>query len=310
MSKKSGKSKSKSKAKAKVKQESVKPEPVRALPSAWLIAKEAAATIWLHKKLFGGIALIYGLLFLLLAQGLPDGSNVATLKQSLSQVFRGNVGSLLSGLGVFGLLLGSVGNTSNQSAGVYQIVLGIIASLAVIWTLRQVMSDDDYEPRIRDAYYQGMYPLIPFLLVLLVVGIEMIPLAVGSTVYAVVLANGIAVHASEQLFWALIFAVLLLVTLYLLSGSLLALYIVSLQDMTPVRALRSANRLVRHKRWTVLRKLLFMPLALFVGAAIIMVPVIVVLTPLARWAFFIVSMVALTAAHAYMYTLYRELLSE
>ena len=54
-----------------------------------------------------------------------------------------------------------------------------------------------------------------------------------------------------------------------------ALYIVTLPDMTPMKALRSARELVRYRRWTVLRKVLFLPLMLLVVAAIIMVPIII-----------------------------------
>jgi hypothetical protein len=41
-----------------------------------------------------------------------------------------------------------------------------------------------------------------------------------------------------------------------------------------------------------------------------MVPIIIWLTPLAQWIFFLLTMFALVAAHTYMYTLYRELLNE
>ena len=41
-----------------------------------------------------------------------------------------------------------------------------------------------------------------------------------------------------------------------------------------------------------------------------MVPIIIVLTPLAQWVFFLLTMFTLVAIHAYMYTLYRELLNE
>jgi hypothetical protein len=46
------------------------------------------------------------------------------------------------------------------------------------------------------------------------------------------------------------------------------------------------------------------------AGAIIMLPVIIWLTPLARWTFFLLTLAALAAVHAYMYTLYRELLND
>ena len=278
------------------------------LPSAWRLTKQTAVTLWRFKRLFIGVTLIYGLLNLVLAQGV-GGTDVSSLKHSLDQVFNGHFGAVFSGLSVFALLVGSAGNTTSQTAGAYQIVLAFIASLAIIWTLRQVLSGGA-RPRVRDAYYRGMYPLIPFILVLLVISLQLIPLVIGSALYTVVINNGIAVYGIEKFLWMLLFLALALLTLYMLSSSLFALYIVTLPDMTPMKALRSARELVRYRRWTVLRKILCLPVILLVVAAVIMLPVIVILTPLAQWVFFLLTMFALLAVHAYMYTLYRELLNE
>jgi bacteriorhodopsin len=61
---------------------------------------------------------------------------------------------------------------------------------------------------------------------------------------------------------------------------------------------------------SVFRKLLFLVVALLLAAAIIVVPIIVIIAPLAQWVFFALSMCGLIVLHAYMYTLYRELLNE
>lgn len=278
------------------------------LPSAWEITRQAAKTFWRYKGLLAGVTLIYGVLNLLLAQSVTSGSDVSTLKHSLDQAFGGNLGAIASGVSIFALFVGSAGNTTNQTTGAYQIVLAIVGSLAVIYALRQSLAGNRL--RVRDAYYGGMYPLIPFLLVLAVVGLEFIPLAIGSTLYALVVNNGIAIHASERIFWAAIFAASAFITIYLLCSSLFALYIITLPEMTPMKALRSARGLVRRRRWAVVRKVLWLPVVLLVVAGVIMIPIIIVVTPLARWAFFVLTMFALTTTHTYMYTLYRELLNE
>ena len=278
------------------------------LPNVWRLTQTAALTLWRHKRLFIGITLVYGLLNLVLVQGLSSSTDVSSLKSELSQVFTGHFGSLASSLSIFVVLVGSAGNGSSQTAGAYQLILVVITSLAIIWALRQVLSG--VQLRVRDAYYRGMYPMIPFILVLLIIGLQLIPLLVGATLYGIVTTNGIAVYFVEKLVWALVFAVLALLTLYMLSSSLFALYIVTLPDMTPLKALRSAREVVRHRRWTVLRKIICLPIILLVIAALIMLPIIIWLTPLAQWVFFILTMFAVAAIHAYMYTLYRELLNE
>jgi hypothetical protein len=147
-------------------------------------------------------------------------------------------------------------------------------------------------------------------LVLLIVSLQLLPLLIGSSLYSLVITNGIAVNALEKGLWLVFFLALALWTLYMISASLFALYIVTLPEMTPLKALRSARELVRGRRWTVLRKILYLPLLLLVVAAIIMVPIIIWLTALAQWVFFLLTMFSLIAIHTYMYNLYRELLNE
>jgi hypothetical protein len=272
-----------------------------ALPSARNITVQAARLLWRHRRLFLGITLVYAVLNFLFVQGFSAGSDISTVKDSFSGVFT-------KGLGVFAVLLGTAGSTTSPTAGAYQIFLAIITSLAVIWALRQVLAGRT--PRVKDTFYQGMFPLVPFILVLLVIGVQLLPMVIGAGLYTAVINNGIALYAAEKLTWAVLCGALTLLTFYLITSSIFALYIVTLEDMTPMQALRSARGLVAHRRWTVLRKLLCLPIILVVAAGVIMLPFILVLTPLAEWVFFLLTMFSMVAAHAYVYTLYRELLNE
>lgn len=277
------------------------------LGSAWQLTKRTSAHLWRHKRVFAGVTLVYGLLNVILAQGL-GGSDVTELKDQLEEIFVGNYAGLTSSIIVFTSLVGSAGNSSREVAGAYQLFLALIASLAVIWALRQTHAASKF--RVRDAYYRGMYPLIPFVLVLLVVGIHLLPMAIGASIYSLVVANGIAILLVEKILWATVLGLLALLSLYMVASSVFALYIVTLPDMTPMKALRSARELVRYRRWTVLRKLLFLPLVLLLVAAVIMLPIIIWLTPLAKYVFFLLTMSVLVAVHGYIYSLYRELLNE
>lgn len=282
--------------------------PVRRLPNVLVLTRQAALVLWRHKKLFAGIVIIYGLLNLLLVQGLSSSTDITSLKSTLNQAFTGHWHQVTSGLTVFVVLVGSAGNGSSPTAGAYQIFLILIVSLAIIWALRQVLAGTNV--RVRDAYYKGVYPLVPLVLVLVVIGLQLLPLIIGTTIYNLVVSNGITAHGWEQLAWAIGAIVLAAVSLYWVCSSLFAGYIVTLPDMTPMKALRSARELVRYRRVQVIRKILWLPLALFVVAAIIMLPIILWLTPVAQWVFFVLTMFAVAAVHSYMYTLYRELLNE
>jgi hypothetical protein len=277
------------------------------LPSVWKIVKEAAILLWVHKWLFLGITGVYALLTVILVQGFSGSTDVSSLKASFDQATKGNYGELGSGIGVFLTLLGSSGSSS-ASSGPYQLLLGLIVSLAVIWALRQVLAGN--EVRVRDTFYKGMHPLIPFVIILLVICIQLIPFIIGAKLYATAIAGGIAATGAEQFLWFMVFLAFALWSMYMLSNSVVALYIVTLQDMTPLKALRSAKQLVKHRRWIVLRKMISLPLVLLIIAALIMLPVILILTPITKWVFFFLSMLSLVAIHSYLYVLYRELLNE
>jgi hypothetical protein len=255
-------------------------------------------------RIFLGITAVYGALNLLLVHGLASNGNLETIKSALT----GSGKQLSNGVTLFAYMIGGSSNASsaNANAGIYQTTLIILVSLVLIWTLRQVYNDQ--RPRIRDGFYKGVYPLVPFILVLLVMGLQLLPLAIGGLLYSTVISNGIAVHAIEKVGWVGVFVLFAVPSLYMLCSSAFALYIVTLPDMTPLKALRSARELVRHRRLLVHRKLIFLTLAQLVFAVIVMLPTILFATVLAEWLYFGLTMVALAVIHSYLYALYRELL--
>lgn len=275
-----------------------------ALPNAWRLSRQSLALLWRNRGLFAGITAIYVVLNLLLVRGLASGVDMVSLKQSLGS---GNgLNRIPDGLAATATVATS-GSSFGDAAGAYQTILIIIVSLTVIWTLRRVLAGDTV--RIRDGFYQGMYPFVPVVLIVMVIGLQLIPMLVGVSLYSLVMVNGIAVHQVEKFFWIVLLIASLAVSLYMLCSSLFALYIATLPDMTPMKALRSARELVRYRRLSVLRKLLFLPAVLLLIATLVMLPVVLWATTLAPWLFFGLSMTGLVIINTYMYTLYRELLA-
>jgi hypothetical protein len=278
------------------------------IPNVYVLFKNSLIIIWQNKKLFAGLTVVYGLLCLVLVKGFANTTDVNSLKSEFSSVFSGHFGSLLSGLSVFAVLISSAGSGSSQTAGAYQFFLSIIVSLAIIWSLRQVLSGQ--KVRVRDAYYQGMYPLIPFILILIVLAIQLLPIVVGAGIYEIVNVNNIADNTFEKLIFLVLLLLMIAWSLYMLCSSLFALYIVTLPNMTPLKALRSAKQLVKKRRLIIFRKVISLPIVLFIVSAVIMLPIILLITSAAEWIFFILTILVLLIIHSYMYGLYRELLNE
>lgn len=278
------------------------------LPSVWDISKRSLDLLWRHRRLFLGIAGIYTILNIFLVRGFSGATDIAPLKDVFMGGYQGGIGQLTGSLTLFGLLITASGSDTSDVAAAYQTFLIIITSLAVVWALRQVMAGEQ-QVRVRDSFYKGMYPLVPVILIFLLAVLQLMPLIIGGGIYNLVVSNGIAVNLGERIAWSLIFFAGMVISLYFITSTVIALYIATLADMTPMRALRSARDLIRHRRWMVLRKILFLPLALIVISAVILLPIIWVLTPLAPWVFFVLSMIGIVVVHAYLYTLYRDLLA-
>jgi hypothetical protein len=276
-----------------------KPQVV-SLPSSFKLLKRSIGTLKTHWKLFGGIVVVYAVLNLLLVQSF-FGIDIGAIRE--------NIGNAVTGWNKFASAFSSVtymfsnSGTANSSSA-YRVSLMAVGSLAVIWGLRQVLAGN--KVRIRDAFYQGMYPLVPFLLIFLVLSVQLVPLAGALYLFYMVGASG----GMEVILWALVLASLVALTLYMLSASLFALYVVCLPNMQPLEALRSATDLVRHRRLPVVRRILFLPLALGVIVMAVMIPIIFFATHVAVIVFFILLMAGLPVVHSYMYALYRELLNE
>ncbi len=276
------------------------------LPGVFRLSREALGSLVGHWKIFLGIVIIYGLLNVLLVQGFHAAANLGDAKSTLDSALGGQLSQLVAGTALFFYLVGSSGNTVSPAAGAYQLVLVLVVSLALIWMLRQVYAG--HSIRLRDGFYKGMTPLIPFVLVLLVLVLQLLPMGVGAALFGTVAANGLAVGAVEQLLWAVLFVVLAGISLFMLCSSLFALYIVTLPNMAPLRALRSAKELVAHRRWAVMRKVLFLPLALFAVLGVILIPLILFATPVVPWVFFALTMAMPALTHSYLYALYRAML--
>ncbi len=276
------------------------------LPPAWKILWQSLIHLRRNWKLFGGILLVYAALTIILVRGFGVSSSLPQAKTLLKSVFHGTSGQLASGVTLYGILLGNSATASDASAA-YQTMLVLVVSVILIWALRQ--SHAKIRVTIRDAFYKGVYPLIPFGLVIGVIALQLIPLLIANAMYNFVFGNGLTVTIIEKALWIILFFLLGLLSLYMMTSSVFALYIVTLPDMRPIKALRSARELVRFRRWMVMRKFIFLPIVLVIVAGVLVIPIILYATTAAEWFYFVLTVLALSIAHSYMYSLYRELIT-
>jgi hypothetical protein len=320
--KKSTASKPKSKAAAKTKEVTAKTEKIsrrqrlrnrrqnaksaraafKPLSSGFRVFRDSLSFVRQYWKLYLGVTLIYLVLSVILVGGLGGGYDVQNLREDFGQ----KTGELGASLSIIGLLVGSAGSNTNEGGAAYQTMILIIVSLATIWMVRQLMAGQTL--KLRDPFYKGMYPLVPFMLLMLMLCVHLLPAVFGGFVFSSVVRNGLVVTTLEYILWLAITGVFFAVSLYILSASLFALFVVTLPDMAPRAALKNARKIVQYRRWIVMRKLLLLPLLLFVIGVLVLLPLISFVPALVIPVFVLLSMFVLPFSLTYVYMLYRELL--
>ncbi len=282
--------------------------PTGKVSSSRLLTRKSLMLLRKNWKMGLGLMTIYAVTTLILVRGFGSAVDTVELKDAVREVFPGNWSGIVSAGVIFSSLLSSTNGQSAAGGVNYGQLVTIINSLACLWALRQISAKNTF--RLRDAYYKGVYPLVPFLLVLIVIAIQLLPLSVGVWLYGTVISNFIAVTVLEKVLWFLIFSLLGLLSFYMVSSSIFALLIVSLPDMTPMKALRSARQLVLHRRWIVMRKILFLPILVLMLVSIVLLPFLIWLPAVTEWLYFALSCFSLVFSITYIYQLYRDLLHE
>ena len=244
---------------------------------------------------FFGITTMYGVGVFIFVKSFSVGTATTT----------GSTSSVLGALNRFGTMLSSASSSFSAASGIYQIIVSTICALALIWYFRQILSGE--KATAKQSFYQGMRPLVPYLLVLMMLGIHLIPFAIGGYLLSLMQSSYMIFGAEMLVAWA-IFALLAIWSLRLLTHSLFALFAVTLPDMTPLRALRGAKKMVYRRRLTIWRKLLAAVICIGIVGFIVMVPFMIWLPAVAPWVFFLFSICLTMFGQAFLYTIYREIL--
>lgn len=275
------------------------------LPSVRTLVRAAWQQIWRNKRLFFGLTAIYLLLNIALVRGLANTIDINSLRDDLAVA---EVDGIALHAALLGTVVSSAGGAATEAGGLYQSFLLLVFALAFIWLLRQTSEPTKERLLIRQPLYEGMQPLIPFIMVMLVVSLQLLPMLAGLGLFGIVQANGLAVTAVEQGIWVVLVALLTLLTFYMLSSSLMALMIITLPGTRPLTALRMARKVVAYRRWPIMRKILLLSLVVVFIYLLILFAIIMVAPWLAEWVVSALSALSLPIVLASFYKLYRSLI--
>ena len=131
----------------------IKPESRKKLPGIITLCKLALTPLRENKKLFLGILSIHLILSVIFVSGITSSLNFIEVKNNFDEAFGGELGGIDAAIALFGYVLSSGGGTDGVSAN-YQIIISLLTSLAIIWSIRQVLAGE--KSGVRQAFYQGM----------------------------------------------------------------------------------------------------------------------------------------------------------
>lgn len=276
------------------------------------------------KYLFLKMALLYALLTALLV-GMASQDLYTTLSETLrsttGDIFNGAVGQI----GEAGILLltgitGGLTQNLSESQQILAIFISLLIWLSTVYLLRNKLAGNKL--KLRDAVYSSSAPLIPTLLITLLAVIQLLPIAIGLIVYTAASVSGlIDGGAAAMLVWVGI-ALLVVISLYLLTSTFMSLIVVTLPGMYPLQAIRTGSELVKGRRLRVLYRLLWMTLMIALFWIITLVPIIIFdawlkgvidtidWLPIVPVSLLIVSSLTVVWTAGYVYLLYRKIVDD
>lgn len=197
------------------------------------------------------------------------------LDQTTEQMGTGDIGNVAKA----GLLListvttGGLSGESSEAAMVFFVLIFLIIWLTTIFILRHRLAE--HKIKLRDALYNAMTPLLSTFVVFVVAVVQCIPIFILIIVYSA----AVQTEFLEAPFYALVFfifaALMLLLSGYLLSSSLIAMVAVSAPGLYPMKALNTASDLMAGRRIKFILRLVALILVLVVMWVAVMLPLII-----------------------------------
>ena len=196
------------------------------------------------------------------------------LDQTAEQMGTGDIGNFAkSGLLLISTITtGGLSGESSESATIFAVIIFLIIWLTTIFIIRHRLAE--HSIKFRDALYNSMTPLISTFVVFIIAIVQCIP------VFFLIIALSAALQTGflNTPFYAFVFfifaALMVLLTSYLLSSSLIALVAVSAPGMYPMRALHAASDLMMGRRVKFILRLVALILALAIIWVLVMLPLI------------------------------------
>ena len=284
-------------------QRKLRPEP-RYIPPGAKLLRSSLRFIWEHRKSFFYIFLIHATIYVVLIRS-PFSTNIGQIQQTINSALGKNSQNTTTGvLATLGSVITASG--SSQTNKIILAVSILLMSLVYIWAIRELHAKKQIQAR--DAYYKSMSPLIPSVSVLIIACLQLIPFTIAVFAYSIMRSGGAFASGFEDLAGFLVTLLISVLSLYWLTSTVVALYIVTLPGMYPMKALKAAKKLVQFQRFLVFKRIFVLPIVLLLGYGLTLALVIRFASSATFFVVEALQLLVLPLIHVYLYKLYRALI--
>lgn len=222
------------------------------------------------------IILVVGLNIALV--GLMNESTYKNLQETIDQTNQKLTNGQLGAVGKAGLLLigtvtsGGLTEDISEVQQIFAVILFLIVWLTTIYLLRHRLAG--HQIKLRDGLYNALTPLISTFCVLAVVALQCIPLMIVIITYSAAVSTEFLATPFYALVYFIFATTLSILSIYWLSGSLLALVAVSAPGLYPLIAIYTANDLIIGRRIKFIIRLFYLIFVLTLLYIFVMLPII------------------------------------
>lgn len=296
-----------------------------ALPGYFAFTLEVARLLWRHKAMFVVLGIVYVLLTLAF-QLLGSQETYSSLRslldttepEGLLEGVTGEVGR--AGLLLMSLVSVGISGQLSESQQIAAVLLVLYMWMTVIWLLRNLLADK--KVKVRDGIYSAGAPIVPTFLMFFIVLVQLLPAAFAVIVVSAGLQSGFIAQGAPAMAAGLALALIVVGTLYWVVSTCIALVVITLPGMYPLRALTIAGDLVIGRRLRLLLRFVWLAVTVIAWWVVVMIPVIIFDNAIKNWIeqiewmpivpVVMLFMVTLTLVWVptYVYLLYRKVVDD
>jgi len=248
------------------------------LPSLTSQASAAFKMFFKFWKIFLPLLLIFVGLYIFLIGAMSENTLAdvrANVEQTNKDIADGKIGTVgKAGLTLVGIISTGGLTTMNDAQVVIAVLLFAIIWLVTIYLARHLLAGHQ-EIKMRDGFYSALSPLVSTLVVGLIIFLEAVPIMLTIIVFQVALTTEFLSTPFYALLFFMFAALMITLSLYLLSSSFFAIIVVSAPGLYPLTAVRMAKNLIMGRRLRFLIRVFYLVIIVALLYLLLLMPAII-----------------------------------